>query len=139
MMTTPESEIGGLRDDSQGTTRGKPSAHRVAVVAAGFAVACFAVQAFYVLIVVPSFEGPLHDLFDDRPLPPFTAFALHAGPLLLGYAFITSIAAWFALHRRRSMRRLWTFAGVAILPIILTTIAVVLPLMALLERLTPPR
>jgi hypothetical protein len=117
-----------------------PKQRRVGPVAlVAIAVVMSLPQVGIALWAVPGLTQVLRDLLGDRPLPWMTAFAINGQWLFVGFAFVWSLGAWSLVNRSGSTRGLYLMLAVPIIPVILTTIGLMLPLLPLFRSLKPPQ
>jgi hypothetical protein len=94
-------------------------------------------QAFIALVLIPKMVEIFHEL-GVRPLPSLTVVVLQGRWIFVGFAFAWSLGAWSAVRRRGSTRHFFAVLLVPLIPIVLTTVGLILPLLPYSRTLTPP-
>jgi hypothetical protein len=92
-------------------------------------------QLFIVVWLIPETTRIYGDLLADRPLPWITSAVIGARWYFVAFAFLWSLGCWLLVRRRGSMRGLMPWMFLATVPIVVTTVGLVFPLIGPATRM----
>jgi hypothetical protein len=88
--------------------------------------------------IIPRFEAIFRDMLDGQPLPPLTVFVLNSRWVLVVFDCICSLTASFFLRSRVASAYLFAILFILVGQVLVTVIALFLPLIGTIVKLSPP-